>query len=271
MLLSRCSLATLAIVVVITSWACGEPLATSEPVILRVSGSTDLEGLVHELADAYMARVGGVSFQVSGGGTTYGLGSLRRGESHVAMVSWLPSDLGSGWKATRIARDGLAIVVHSDNPVQGIGYLQLQDLFAGRITDWGSLSGRSTGGGVQPVVREDGSGARAGFDTLVMAGLRQTPWAVVVTSSSGVIEYVAGHPEAVGYVSHRELTMGVKGLTLEGFAPSAETVGQGTYPLTRELWLVTHESPSPEAEAFVTFATSPAGQEIAERWLGHPR
>jgi phosphate transport system substrate-binding protein len=240
-------------------------------VILRISGTADMVGLVEEIADAFTLRVGGASFEISRGGSAYGLESLRRGESDVAMVSWLPLDLGSGWQTTRIARDGLAIIVHPQNPVAGIGYLQLQDLFAGRIDGWSGIDGRLVEVGVQPVVREQGSGARAAFETLVMDGQPQTPRAVLVTSSEGVVDYVAGEPEAVGYVSHREVTADVKALTLEDIELSADTIGAGAYPLVRELWLVTHEEPSPEVQAFLTFVASPAGQEVIQRWQARTR
>jgi phosphate transport system substrate-binding protein len=83
-----------------------------------------------------------------------------------------------------------------------------------------------------------------------------------------VVEYVAGDPAAVGYVSLLEVHRDVRVLTLEGVSPDFASVVQGAYPLTRELWLVSHASPSPSVEAFLTFAVSPAGQETIKKWQG---
>jgi phosphate transport system substrate-binding protein len=54
----------------------------------------------------------------------------------------------------------------------------------------------------------------------------------------------------------------VKALTVEREAPTPETVGQGSYPLSRELWLVTLDPPSPVVRQFLDFVLSSAGQEI---------
>ena len=80
--------------------ACGEPLATPEPVFLRAAGSTSMSPLVAELADAFHEQYPLVSLDVHGLGTQYGLDALRAGEVDLALASWLPVDLESGWRAT---------------------------------------------------------------------------------------------------------------------------------------------------------------------------
>ena len=124
--------------------------------------------LVAELAAAYAERAPLVTIEVSGLGTAYGLEALRRGEADLALASWLPADLPASWRATPIARDGIAVIVHPDNPLDGLGLLQLQDLFSGRVYEWSAVGGRVAQGAVQPVSREDGSGTRAAFEALVM-------------------------------------------------------------------------------------------------------
>ena len=247
--------------------ACSQPVVTTEAVYqtIRAQGSTTLSPLLAELAAAYHEQTPPVSVAVDGAGTGYGLEALRTGEADLAMASWLPGDLSPSWRATPIARDGIAVIVHPDNPIEGLGILQLQDLFSGRTYEWEAAGAGATFGVVQPVSREEGSGTRAAFEQLAMEGQSVTPRAVVVTSSQGVVDYVASHRDAIGYVSTGYLSPGVKALTVEREAPTPEAVRQGSYPLCRELWLVTADPPTAAVQQFLDFVLSPAGQTIAGR------
>jgi phosphate transport system substrate-binding protein len=252
----------------VTASACGEPVATPEPVFLTAAGSTTMPPLVEELAGAFSAQSLRISLEVSGLGTGFGLEALSAGEVDLALASWLPADMKPDWQATAIARDGIAIVVHPGNPVDGLGLLQLQDLFSGRIYEWAAVGGRAAQGLTQPVSREAGSGTRAAFEALAMGGQAVTPRAAVAISSQGVIDYVAAHPNAIGYVSMAFLTPAVKVLKVEGEQPTPGTAGHGSYPLARELWLVTAGPRSDPVREFLSFALSPAGQQIAGRRYG---
>jgi phosphate transport system substrate-binding protein len=251
--------------------ACGEPLATAEPVFLEATGSTAMEPLVSELAAAFGEQSAAVSLEVTGLGTRYGLEALRRGETDLALASWLPEDLDRDWQSAAIARDGIAVIVHPVNRVEGLGLLQLQDLFSGRTDDWEAVGGLRTQGVVQPVSREEGSGTRMGFEALVMADRPVTPLAVVAPSSQAVVDYVASHPDAIGYVSMGYLSSEVKALEIEGELPTPETAGRASYPLTREFWLVTSAPPSEAVQDFVNFAQGPVGQQIAGQRYGRIR
>lgn len=251
--------------------ACGEPLATAEPVFLQATGSSAMEPLVSDLAAAFGEQSAVVSLEVTGLGTRYGLEALRRGETDFALASWLPDDLDRGWQTTAIARDGIAVIVHPVNRVDGLGLLQLQDLFSGRTDEWEAVGGLRTQGVVQPVSREEGSGTRMGFETLVMAERKVTPLAVVASSSQAVVDWVASHPDAIGYVSMGYLSPKVKALKIEGELPTPETAGRASYPLTREFWLVTSAPPSEAVQEFANFALGPAGQQIVGQRYGRIR
>jgi len=244
--------------------ACGQPVVTPELAYQRIqaAGSTTLGPLVTELEAAFHEQAPAISLAVDAAGTGYGLETLRAGKADLALASWLPADVNPSWQATPIARDGIAIIVHPDNPIQGLGLLQLQGLFSGRAYEWESVGAPPTQGVVQPISREEGSGTRAAFEALTMDGQNVTPRAVVVTSSQAVVDYVASHRQAIGYVSIGYLSPAVKALTVEGEAPTSEAVQQGSYPLCRELWLITPDPPPPAVQQFLDFALSPAGQAI---------
>lgn len=254
-----------------TLQACGEPVATPEPVFLQAAGSSAMSPLVTELAVALHEQSPLVSLEVAGLGTHYGLEALDAGETDIALVSWLPADLNPDWLATAIARDGIAIIVHPSNGVDGLGLLQLQDLYSGRIHKWSEAGGWAAQGSVQPVSREEGSGTRTAFESLVMDDREVTPLAPLALSSTAVVDYVAEHPDAIGYVSMGYLSPEVKVLKIEGELPVPETVGRASYPLTRELWLVTVDPPSEAVRNFIRFALTSAGQQIVGQNYGRIR
>jgi phosphate transport system substrate-binding protein len=248
--------------------ACGEPVATPEPVFLQAAGSTSMSPLVAELGEAYGEQHPLVSLDVRGPGTQFGLAALRAGDVDLALASWLPPDLDPDWRVTAIARDGIAIIVHPDNSIDGLGVLQLQDLFGGRIYEWQAVGGAPDAGLVQVVSREEGSGTRSAFKALVLQDLDVTSLALVAPSSRAVVENVASHPGAIGYVSMGHVTPDVKVLKIEGGLPTSQTVGEGSYALTRELWLVAAESPAQPVKDFLRFVLGAAGQQIVGRQYG---
>ena len=251
--------------------ACGEPLATPEPVFLRAVGSTTMAPLASELAEGFAEQSPLVNIDVAGQGTRYGLDELAAERADMALASWLPADFDPQWQTTAIARDGIAIVVHPSNRVDGLGLLQLQDLFSGRVYEWSAVGGERTQDQVQVVSREAGSGTRSAFESLVMDGRGVTALAVVAPSSEAVLEYVASHPEAIGYLSMGWAPSGVKVLSIEGELPTSESAELGSYPLSRDLWLVTGASPSEPVDAYRRFVLGPAGQQIVGQSFGRVR
>lgn len=110
--------------------------------------------------------------------------------------------------------------------------------------------------------RENGSGTRAAFEAIVMSGERVTLNALVLPSSQAVVDYVATHATAIGYVSMAELNEKVRALPLEDAAPTAANVRAGAYHLTRVLYLYTPAPVSATTQTFLDYVLSPAGQAI---------
>jgi len=241
------------------------PVELPEPVHLKVAGSTSMQLLVEDLAQAYTERHKHVTIAVDGRGSLLGIEWVRQGQVDIGMTSWKEPEDSSLW-STPIALDGIAIVVHPQNQVEGLTLLQLRDVFFGRVWDWRDVGGQE--GEIVTVSREDGSGTRAVFEDLVMKGKRVTPTAVVMPSSQAVVEYVAEHPEAIGYVSMGHLSQKVKALKIEEMVPTPKSVRRGEYHLFRPLFLVTRQEPTGEVKGFIDFVLSPTGQSIVGRKYG---
>jgi len=254
--------------------ACGTPMATPAPVYLRVAGSTSLLPALHDLAAGYAARHPEVTVNVQGSDSSVGLRALRDGSADIAAVSWREPPQGEGaardeeagldWHI--VGRDGLVLIVHPQNTLGNVALDKARDLFAGRYATWAEAGGR--GGEIQVVSREDGSGSRAAFEAGAMGGLPVTPLALVMPSSAAVVEWVAGHPNAIGYVSMAYITTTVQAVRLAGVEPAGRTVENGSYALSRPLYLVTRGPAEGAARGFVEFCLSPAGQAIVAKYHG---
>jgi len=248
-----------------------------EPVYLRIAGSTSMQPLIEDLAQVYSGRHGYVTIDVQGGGSRLGIALARGDQVDIGTASRRPTaederDPETGARRlwwTAIAQDGVALVVHPQNAVEGLTLPQARDIFFGRILDWEEMEGIP--GEIVVVSREDGSGTREVFEEMVMGEKRVTLTAIVMPSSKAVAEYVARHPTAIGYVSMGYLSPQVKALPIEGASPTPEDVQSGAYPLTRPLYLLAGQEPAGEVKAFIEFALSPAGQAVVGQRYGRLR
>lgn len=87
----------------------------------------------------------------------------------------------------------------------------------------------------------------------------------ITSSTFVVIKSVAGDKNAIGYVSLGTLAGDVKALKINGTAPSAENIENGTYPLVRTFNIVDKGNLTAEAQDFVDFVMSAEGREIIEK------
>jgi len=246
--------------------ACANLSATTPiPVTLRISGSTSMTPVLRDLARAYQSSHTYVLVDIRGGGSAVGLSELQAGNADLAAVSWRSehNHLPVGLQAVPIARDAIAIVVHPHNTLPGLTMLQIRALYRGEALDWAALGGPAG----EPVIisREDGSGTRAAFETLVMGGDRVTLNALVMPGTQAVIDYVASHRAAIGYASMAALTDQVRAVLVEGVDPTPANVRAGSYHLTRPLYLCTPAPVPAETQDFLDFVLSPVGQAIIAR------
>jgi phosphate transport system substrate-binding protein len=230
-----------------------------------VGGSTSLAGSLADLAEAYQAAHPYVLIDVRATDSATGLRALSAGETDVAAVSWqeLKPGTEAGFAGVPVAEDGLALIAHPGNRVRSLTLLQVKALYQGEILNWAALAGPDA----EPIIvsREDGSGTRAAFESLVMGGERVTLNALIMPGSKAVVDYVAGHPAAVGYVTAAEADGRVTVLRVEDAAPTPAEVRAGSYHLARLLFLYRSPSSPPVAQNFIEFALSPAGQAIIGR------
>lgn len=121
-------------------------------------------------------------------------------------------------------------------------------------------------GQVQVITREDGSGTKEQFETLL--NIRESGSAKTASSTEEVIKEVRNNSSAVGYVALSALPEateedpGVKILSIDGITPSADTLKNGKYPLTRNYYLAWLGEQNDLEQEFMTYVLG-AGQKYA--------
>jgi len=239
--------------------ACGATVEPPAPVSLTISAVEAGSSLAARLGDAYSADNPHVSVTVTTATTPRTLEKLLAGNTDAALVSFLPPGADQ-FQQTPVARDGVAVIVHPDNPVENLTLLDLARIFSGQIYNWRDVQGSALE--MQPVVRESDSGTRTIFNRRVMADERITPNARVFPNGHAVMAFVAQTPGAVGYVSATLVDDTVKVVSVEDVFPAADNLATGAYPLTHQLYLLTPPDAGAMVDDFAALFLSPAGQKI---------
>jgi phosphate transport system substrate-binding protein len=248
------------VVAVLLSPACKRPAGRS----LILSGSTSLQPLAEKWADGYSARHPELVIAVQGGGSTAGVQAAISGAAHIGMVSrsLTPSERAQVRDVT-VARDGIVFVVHPSNPTNDVTLDQARAIYAGRIRNWKELGALRLP--VTLITREEGSGTRAAFETLVMRGDQIVSSALVQDSTGAVRQMVGGDSAAIGYISVGLVDRSVKALRLNGVAPTESNVDRAVYPLTRPFSFALRVAPTGEVASFISWVSGPEGARLTRR------
>ena len=239
------------------------PAALSGSV--STNGSTSMEKVIGALSEQFMADNSGVTVTYDPTGSGAGIEAASNGSADIGLASRALKDeeKASGLTETIVALDGIAVIVNADSKVADLTVEQIGKIFTGEITDWSEVGGDA--GTISCIGREAGSGTRDGFESITgtkdACKLDQE-----LTSTGGVIEAVAGNPNAIGYASLSavEGKDTVKAVTVGGVACTEATVLDGSYAIQRPFVLVTKtgETRSPAAQAFFDYATSSTASQL---------
>ena len=198
-----------------------------------------------------------VTYDPTGSGS--GIEAVKNGTADIGLASRSLKDeeKSDGLTETVIALDGIAVIVNAQSKVTDLTVEQIAKIFTGEITDWSEVGGDP--GAISCIGRESGSGTRDGFESIT--GTKDScKLDQELTSTGGVIEAVAGNPNAIGYVSLSavEGKDTVKAVTVGGVACTEAAVLDGSYAIQRPFVLVTKGGTalSPAAQAFFVFAAS---------------
>jgi phosphate transport system substrate-binding protein len=210
-----------------------------------LSGSTSVAPLAVKLIKGYLkAFPRSVSFKLSQGGSDVGVADVGAGRSTIGDSSRdaKPSDPG-GLVWTKIARDAICLSTNPANKLPNLSQQQVQDIFSGKVVDWSQVAGSTRTGAIDLIVRTPASGTQDAFQKLFMGSVKPASTAAAKASNGLVAAAVKSDPNAIGYLSYA-FTKGLNDTSYQGVQCSLRTAKAGTYPGSRNFWMVTRGAPA---------------------------
>jgi phosphate transport system substrate-binding protein len=139
---------------------------------------------------------------------------------------------------------------------------QLKEIYLGKIRDWKQVGG--TPGKIVVISRDSSSGTFGVWKELVMLKERVVPSALTVPSNGGIVQAIANTPGAIGYIGLGYLNKDLKAVTVDGIEGTEENTLNGTYPISRALFMFTNGWPAGDTMSFLSFILSRTGQDLVK-------
>ncbi|MDD3447315.1 MAG: phosphate ABC transporter substrate-binding protein PstS family protein [Zavarzinia sp.] len=253
-------------------------------------GSDTLNNLMTLWAEDFARHYPNVNIQIQGAGSSTAPPALTEGTSNFGPMSRTMKSTEVqafenkyGYKPTSVgvAVDVLSVYVNKDNPIKGLTIPQVDAIFSSTrrcgfkedITRWGQLglTGAWANRDFTLYSRNAVSGTYGYFKEHAMckgdykASINEQP------GSASVVQGVTESINGIGYSGIGYMTSGVRALPLakeagQPFAePSAENAANGSYPLSRVLWVYVNKHPNralpPLEREFFKLVLSKPGQE----------
>lgn len=233
---------------------------------LDIAGGTAHIPVMKEAAQKIMTFNPKVKITIAAGGTGVGVQKVGEGMVGIGNTGRALSQAEIekfGLKSFPFAIDGVAVAVNPENPVSELTSSQVQDIFSGKIKNWKEVNGKDAA--VNLYTRDEASGTREVFwDILLKKG--QVDQSANVVASNGAMKLaIAKDSNGIGYVGIGHVDKTVKGIKLDGKIPSQENAADGSYKVTRKLYMNTKGEPQGLIKAFIEYVQGPDGVAFIEK------
>lgn len=231
---------------------------------IEIAGSTSVQPLMEKLSEEYCNNHSNVKINVQGGCSGMGIRSSGQGIADIGMSSKnLTENESEGLEIVELGKEGIVIGVNNENKIDDLSIDDIRKIFSGEITNWKEIGGDDKE--IHLIVREDGSGTRDAFDSLVMKDSEVKKDAIVQSSTESVKQAVSSDPNAIGYVSLAHMSDDIKGISVEGVEASTDTILNGDYELQRPFIIIfNNETASDDLKDFINWIKSDEGKKIIE-------
>jgi phosphate transport system substrate-binding protein len=228
-----------------------------------IKGSTTVLPIAQKVAEAYMKENPDVKISISGGGSGNGIKALIDRTTDIADSSRFIKDKevkmavekGSYPVPFAVAYDCIVPVVHPSNSVTNLTMDQLKAIYKGELKNW-----KDVGGPDRPIVvisRDTSSGTYEVWEGKIMKKERVYPGALLQASNGAVVQAVSKNKNAIGYIGLGYVNESVKATMVNGIEGSEETTLNGTYPISRPLYMFTQGWPQGDTLDFINYVIHP--------------
>ena len=228
-----------------------------------IKGSTTVLPIAQKVAEIYMKVNPDVKISISGGGSGNGIKALIDGLTDIADSSRFikPKEVKLAVEKGRypvpfaVAYDCIVPVVHPSNSMSNLTMDQLKAIYKGEIKNWRDIGGPNRK--IVVISRDTSSGTYEVWHKKVMKKERVFPGALLQASNGAIVQAVSKNKNAIGYIGLGYLDKNVKALTVDGIRGSEETTLNGTYPISRPLYMFTAGWPKGDTLNFINFMVHP--------------
>ena len=239
-----------------------------ETTTITIKGSSTVLPVAETCAEEFNKLHDDIKVTVAGGGSSLGIKSVATGSANIGSASREVkqseiNQYGNIFVDHKIALDGVAVIVSKtihDAGVTDITLDQLKGIYDGSISNWQTLGGPNEEIFVNE--REEGSGTRDTFMKIV--DLDETAADMANSANSQVKHAVGGSNKAIGYVGLGYVSDQTPALKINGVEPSAATIKDGSYPISRSLHMYTKGEATGAVKEFLDFVMGPEGQALVE-------
>lgn len=227
----------------------------------------------------FSARRGAETLEVEviATGTGKGITDFIAGECDIAMASRSVSPEERALNAKRngfdmlatehvVAMDGVAVVVHPQNPLANLDMATLEQIFSGKRADWSAVNGQS--GAIRVLARNDESGTFDAFKAMVLNQSCLSAAAERFASNHQIAETVVKDPRAIGFLSYSEIgaskALAINGGGVAAVAPMLASIATEDYALARRLIFYSRPNRSALGEDFIQFSLSQSAHQTID-------
>jgi phosphate transport system substrate-binding protein len=243
------------------------------PKKITIKGSDTMVLIAQRWAEVYMKSHPEVALQVTGGGSGTGISALINGATDICNASrpmkqsemdQLKERYGSLGIEIRCAKDGITVYLNESNPVKELSVKQLSGIYTGKIKNWKEVGGPDAE--IKLYGRENSSGTYVFFQENVVKGDYATS-CQTLPGTAAVVNAVKNDKYGIGY-GGAAYSKGIKQCMVkkddksQAYAPSAETIKNGTYPISRYLYLYLRNRPTGELKNYLDWILGPEGQKL---------
>ena len=240
---------------------------------ITIKGSDTMVILSQQWAEMYMKKHPETTIQVTGGGSGVGIAALINGSTDIANSSrpMKPAELEkikAKYKKNGVeiacAKDGLSVFLNKRNVVSELTVEQIGAIFSGKITNWKQVGGADAK--IQLYGRESSSGTFEFFKEHVVK-TDFSPNCQTLPGTAAIVNAVKKDKYSIGYggAAYAEDVKDCKvkkDAKSKGILPTAATIKNKTYPISRYLYMYMKSKPTGETKAFIDWILSPEGQKM---------
>jgi phosphate transport system substrate-binding protein len=241
--------------------------------VITLKGSDTMVQLAQRWAEQYMNAHKDIQVQVTGGGSGTGISALINGTTDICAASRPMKDnekqklidkYKSAGVEVRVARDGITLFVHKQNPITTLTMEQIGKIYKGEITNWKEVGGRDAE--IVLYGRENSSGTYEFFKEHVLHKKDFANNMQALPGTAAVVNAVNRDENGIGF-GGVGYSQGLKDLAVKAddgveYLPKKEHILSGKYPISRYLYLYIRQRPEGELKKLLDHILSPAGQKV---------